>query len=620
MWISLLLVGAWSNAEAQAGATIILNKVVTEKFPVIELDAAVLDHARRHQSGLSSEDFTLVEDGLPIGTPSLQEVFLGTRQVFALNTLREMDLRDPFGLSRFDYVRQALLEQWRTPSASSFGTDELVLLTLDGALVDGSPSSAYLASVLDDYVPTYAPPASDYDLLVEALDRARPEGKPPKLSTHVMFVTTLPAVGSSEFSLSTLIAQARTSSISIHTVLVGSVDAAASPRSEPLRTLARSTGGLFLLFEPRGSLGPILEAILSQRTVYRLSYGSQIKAPGAHTVQLRLADPGLETASEVVSFNLDLQAPQATFIRPPREVSRTRETPSQPLKALSPTSQMLDLLITFPDGYPRPIGRVQLWVDDKLVLERSSPPLDTLEWDISDYTKSAPHHLRAVVADALGLEGTSEEISIGIQVAAPTSGILALVPALTPLLVALGILLTGVASAGFLMTGRARAGAGLPAHSPALRARVSPPLRASLTPRPPDRSVEAYLAPAGLREAEFQPVPLTGVDHTLGRDPSLATVVFDDPSVEGMHAKLIRLADGGYLIRDQGSISGTWVNYGLVPPAGRRLANGDLVHLGRVGIRFRFSSPPPPREIRIRPLDDLAAPYPDRRDPLEQNP
>jgi predicted component of type VI protein secretion system len=100
----------------------------------------------------------------------------------------------------------------------------------------------------------------------------------------------------------------------------------------------------------------------------------------------------------------------------------------------------------------------------------------------------------------------------------------------------------------------------------------------------------------------------------------LATVVFDDPSVEGIHAKLIRLADGGYLIRDQGSISGTWVNYGLVPPSGQRLANGDLVHLGRVAIRFRLSASAPPREIRIRPLNEPANSYPNLSDALERKP
>jgi hypothetical protein len=618
--IALFLFGAWSSAQAQTGTALILNEVVTDQFPTVNLDAVVLDSSRRHQSGLSSADFTILEDGLPIGLPSVREVVVGTLQVFALNTLREMDLRDPFGLSRFDYVRRALLEQWRTPSASSFGTDELVLLTPDGLLMDGSPSSAYLASILDSVVPSYAQPPSDYDLLFQAVDLALAEGKAEGRSRHVIFITTLPAMGGGELPISTLIAEARASSVSIHAVLVGSADAAASPRSEPLRALARSTGGIFMLFETPGTLAPILEAIRSQRTAYQLTYPSGIHSSGAHTVQLRLADEDEEAASEVLTFNLDLQSPQVAFIRPPLEIHRTRGTPSQPLKALSPTSQALDLLITFPDGHPRPITRLQLLVDDRIALDRSTPPFETIEWDISEYTRSAPHHVRAVVTDTLGMEGSSEEISVGIRVTAATSGILALAPALTPFLIALGILLTGAAMAAVLMTRGVGLGRGLRPRAAAPRLRIDPPLRASLTPRPPARSAEAYLVAANVAEAAFQPVPLTGVDHTLGRDPSIATVIFDDPSVEGMHAKLIRLADGGYLIRDHGSVSGTWVNYEAVPSSGKRLSSGDLIHLGRVGMRFKLSSTQPPREIRIRSLPDTVPLTTDRNGPLERNP
>jgi len=87
----------------------------------------------------------------------------------------------------------------------------------------------------------------------------------------------------------------------------------------------------------------------------------------------------------------------------------------------------------------------------------------------------------------------------------------------------------------------------------------------------------------------------------------LAGIVLDDPSVSGMHARMIRLAGGGYLLRDQGSVAGTWINFRPVPNDGAQLDHEDLIHLGRVGLRFRLASPPPPREIRVRPLNGEAA-------------
>ena len=79
----------------------------------------------------------------------------------------------------------------------------------------------------------------------------------------------------------------------------------------------------------------------------------------------------------------------------------------------------------------------------------------------------------------------------------------------------------------------------------------------------------------------------------------VAAIPVDDPSVEGLHARIIRQVDGSYLIRDQGSKAGTWIQYQEIPPAGQKLSHGDIVHFGRSGYRFVFADPPPAKEIRI---------------------
>jgi pSer/pThr/pTyr-binding forkhead associated (FHA) protein len=107
---------------------------------------------------------------------------------------------------------------------------------------------------------------------------------------------------------------------------------------------------------------------------------------------------------------------------------------------------------------------------------------------------------------------------------------------------------------------------------------------------------EAYLVPEG---SEEERIPLTGSDVLLGRDPSLAAVRLEDASVSPIHARLIRQADGGYVLRDQGSIAGTWLNAEQVPAEGVRLQHGDCIHLGRVAFRFRLAVEPPPPEVRL---------------------
>jgi len=231
--------------------------------------------------------------------------------------------------------------------------------------------------------------------------------------------------------------------------------------------------------------------------------------------------------------------------------------------------------------------------------ERQLPPRDSLLWYLTAYDEAAAHVLSVEVEDSLGLVGKSHPLVIRVEVESPRGGLAALRPALGPLLAAVGLLAVGIVLAvRWLAPPRRsqepRTSAGREATRRPARVRAS--LQQPATLPPP----EAYLHPLE-PEAAPEPIPLTGTDVTLGRDPSLSSIVLDDPSVARLHARLIRLADGGYQIRDQGSVAGTWVNFEPVTSPGRRLHHGDLVHLGRAAFRFRLASPPPPRPVRIRP-------------------
>jgi hypothetical protein len=344
----------------------------------------------------------------------------------------------------------------------------------------------------------------------------------------------------------------------------------------------------------------LAEKILAQRIQYELAYTSEVNTPGVHTVQIRVTADGVDTVSNVQSYEIEVRAPDVTFVQPGREIVRQSEDPAQPLEALPPTSHPLRLLITFPDQHPRPLVSSQLLVDGEIVARREEPPFDIFEWDLTAYLESGSHSLQAVVVDSLGLQGTSVQVPVYVEVIPPSRGLAALRPALGPLLAALAILAAGVVLAVALISaGRARLTHATPA-SQTRSPRPSRLQRASLRASPPAEEAEALLTPIDAEAGEAAAVLLTGSDLLVGRDPSLSAVVLEDPSVDGMHARLIRQADGDYLLRDQGSISGTWVNYEPVPKEGRRLRHGDLVHFGRVAFRFLLSNPPPPPQIRVR--------------------
>jgi pSer/pThr/pTyr-binding forkhead associated (FHA) protein len=81
---------------------------------------------------------------------------------------------------------------------------------------------------------------------------------------------------------------------------------------------------------------------------------------------------------------------------------------------------------------------------------------------------------------------------------------------------------------------------------------------------------------------------------SIGRDPK-SRVQLPDASVSLRHA-LIRPSSNGYVIIDENSTNGTFLNAGrLVPGAAKLLSDGDRVQVGRawLGVRFRTPSTAP---------------------------
>ncbi len=89
------------------------------------------------------------------------------------------------------------------------------------------------------------------------------------------------------------------------------------------------------------------------------------------------------------------------------------------------------------------------------------------------------------------------------------------------------------------------------------------------------------------------PIQVIEKEIVFGTDPVQCTQILDDPSISSIHARLRQTDDGGFLLQDNNSIAGTWVNYEPIPREGYRLAHGDMVHFGQLKYRFTLTVPPP---------------------------
>ena len=594
--LGAILLALTLRPSAQLPPSLSISEPDAQAFPTITLMITVSDGEGRRMPGLKADNFQILEDDRPVDNLVVEEVLVGTRQVYVINTAPGLGVRDSHGQTRFDYAREELLDYWRDPDASLIGIDDLSLLTADGLSIQHTSAAAELASALDEMEPTFEGSIAGFDLLLLALDfSADPLGQA-ALPSSLVFMTPLIETPR-DLPIANAISRASESGTAIFPILFSNEEGLEQPEVEPLKELAESTGGKFLAFDPERGMGSIADLILDQRFQYKVTFSSRADTPGTHLLQIQVTDDDFEIGSPPVPYEIDVRPPEVAFIQPPNEIVRQTDDPELDLDAIAPTSFDFQILTTFPDGHTRSIERSSLLVDGEIVDVRREAPFDQFEWDLTEYRQSGTHTLRVSVEDSLGLEAETIDHPVRVVVSRPDQGLSALRPALDSLVAILAIIVAGMVLVIGLTTLIRRA----PLPEPAAGVPINPIRRTRLQSTSPPEALLIPLRPSG------DPVPLTGVDVVLGRDASLAAIVLNDPSVERMHARLIRQVDGDYLLKDQGSVAGSWINYELVPKSGQRLQHGDHIQLGRVEFRFQLPGDQSPRRIRVSPDDGPAS-------------
>ena len=65
------------------------------------------------------------------------------------------------------------------------------------------------------------------------------------------------------------------------------------------------------------------------------------------------------------------------------------------------------------------------------------------------------------------------------------------------------------------------------------------------------------------------------------------------------HCRIVEEADGALRLFDEGSTSGTYVNYKQVDIRGQLLQHGDQIHIGPVGFRFERIEPQQDEPVKV---------------------
>jgi hypothetical protein len=376
--------------------------------------------------------------------------------------------------------------------------------------------------------------------------------------------------------------------------------------------------GLQDLPDPQNYLEPL-------KYTYLASYRSKAGSSGANRfyIQIDRADVTAESPERV--YSLRLQPPNPIFLSPPTQVVRSWQTAeraeSEPV--LTPDSALVEIMVEFPDSYPRELAETHLLVDGEAVDTRTlgartsgagmPDEMQQFTWDLTPYTESGRHTLQAVVIDELGLQQASLEIPVDVVVdelelpwwqalIQERRNLVIIAATLAGAAVLAVLVLAGQRTWSLIEIRRRRKQYSDPLTQP-VPAKIEPVSRPRRTQDPSQvrgwpklplgqkgvarlvrLSESGHLLPSTSLE-------LAKKEVTFGADPRQATAVLDSPSVSPLHARLHPSGDGEFVLLDAGSTAGTWVNYAPVSKLGSRLHHGDLVHIGRVAFRFEKLEP-----------------------------
>jgi len=596
-------------------ASLEIIEIDNRNFPEISLNIRT-HHLNENLSGQLS-DLEIIEDGKTIIPDSLEYHYQGVHFAVAVNPDSSLMERGPDGTQYHLAISQAIQsagpepENAQTDRYSFFSNPEISLVETDDyaswtKLITGIETintnqsaslsslelavSALEASVLPlDTVLVYITPYLDYRLLpefYELIGRAGELG----VETHVWMAMTRRVLGSS-----------------YEIELLEQITAAGG-------TLSPLTGSE-LVPNPR-------QYMQGKGQAYTINYQSALRTAGDYEVSLRAKFENSPTLqSPEMTFALDLQPTQLTFLNVPETLQITFNNDG----SFQPNQLPIEALIEFPDGYPRSILNSTLFVNGERLLSNTQSPYGNFIIDLEPYLENPEIELELRLQDEFGLQGRSEIKTVALDVFKPDSlnqtawynspwlwiGLLGALAILAFLIFRKPKPKKEVVENGqdeadnqtdekavrpkkksFFDIFRGK-GPKKPNGKKENEAKNNSPEKAYI----PKAIVQPLMKFGSLTRLDPDQTPSAEKPHLLtkeitliGRDPSVANLVLDDPSIEALHAEIHFYPDGRIRLTDFNSTSGSYVNFKAVGSHGSNLQHADLIHFGTLLFRFNSTS------------------------------
>lgn len=587
-------------AQNSAPPELKITEISIADFP----DVSVLVYGKNLGQELGSVPLTLTEDGRAQTVTSSELVDAGTQTVLLLDA--STDIRKPgaTGAPRFQEVVDLVVRQVDVTKVLSPQTDWLAAYAPAAderitAIKDWTTDHGFLRNNFYIYVPPENLGETPlFELIYFGLDAFNdPQLDPRAQRSMILFSDGVDNVSGVE--INDAIARANEMDVAIHTVLLGEGTREARANME---RIAIMTGGQYIPLTSLEVLDPVWQSIGQGRQQRRLSYRTANVQPREVAVAAQLAQG---TVTDRQAFPVvpppapvDVQVVQPSA---EQEIVRSGQFYTTTLEALTPAVLPIQASFSWPDGRPRALQRVEYTLgNDTRIVE--TEPFDRVEFPI-DALNEGNYALRVRAVDELGIAGESKPLSVRIKVSRPPAP--TPVPLPTPIpdtgllrtqnmrwltLASLALALLALFFAIFVLLRK-------PAVRMSVQQAVTGTIKAVTQPFTLDRRMKGHQAAKArlvLVEGEGNLPPsveIVGSNTRIGRDSSLSNVVLDDPRVSRYHCRIAEEGEDLFRIYDEGSTSGTYVNYKPVDIRGQVLQNGDQVHIGPIGMRFEISRP-----------------------------
>jgi hypothetical protein len=601
---------------AQTAGNAFLEPPDTADFPIIHTYLEVYDSQGRFVHDLNQRDVKIIEDQKQISVGELEELEAGVQFVMAVNLGPALGIRDSNGISRYTKVQGAILDWGKNTTTIH---DNYSLVTNDSPEVIHLETRTHFINNFQVYQSDPRSATPSLDVLVRAINIASDPVPQIGMGRAILLITP-PPNRTSAATIQSIISLARQERIRIYVWMISSEESFVSEGATLLVELSNQTGGQFYAFSGTEILPDIEGYLEPLRYVYSIRYESQIRNNEPHKIAAEIKTVNIELLSSPQDFNLSIQPPNPIFLSPPIEISRAnRASLSETLSEVSeytPKVQDLEILVEFPDGIERPLQRTRLIVDGEVVDENISSPYDKFTWDLSSYNSSSGHVIQVEAHDSLGLVGLSIENSVQISVHQTPQSVISTIAQNSPIIAGAVVAFAGgVLLLVLIVKGRIKPRAfgqrkknkvsavnnlnqeiistSTPEESQIPRQRLSNwanriawPQRPSQTQKP---IAHLEILDHYKERSEKERIPITHGEITFGNDPKLATITFNDPAVEGLHARLRMSDQGDIIIRDEGSIAGTWVNYSPISWEDVKLSHGDIIHIAHIGLCLKMT-------------------------------